>query len=42
MKRILVTGGCGFIGRHVVQELVEHGYAVCILDALLEQVHGSE
>ncbi|RWD38651.1 SDR family NAD(P)-dependent oxidoreductase [Mesorhizobium sp.] len=41
MKRILVTGGCGFIGRHVAQELVEHGYAVCILDALLEQVHGS-
>ncbi|TIM65306.1 MAG: SDR family NAD(P)-dependent oxidoreductase [Mesorhizobium sp.] len=42
MKRILVTGGCGFIGRHVVQELIEHGYGVCILDALLEQVHGSE
>ncbi|TIT03902.1 NAD(P)-dependent oxidoreductase [Mesorhizobium sp.] len=42
MERILVTGGCGFIGRHVVQELAEHGYAVCILDALLEQVHGGE
>ncbi|MGX8008936.1 NAD-dependent epimerase/dehydratase family protein [Mesorhizobium sp. ORM8.1] len=42
MKRILVTGGCGFIGRHVAQELVEHGYEVRILDALLEQVHGAE
>jgi dTDP-L-rhamnose 4-epimerase len=42
VERILVTGGCGFIGRHVVQELVEQGYAVCILDALLEQVHGGE
>ncbi|TIX38411.1 MAG: SDR family NAD(P)-dependent oxidoreductase, partial [Mesorhizobium sp.] len=42
MKRILVTGGCGFIGRHVAQELVEHGYEVSILDALLDQVHGGE
>lgn len=42
MKRVLVTGGCGFIGRHVAQELIEHGYEVRILDALLEQVHGSE
>ncbi|WFP66173.1 MULTISPECIES: SDR family NAD(P)-dependent oxidoreductase [unclassified Mesorhizobium] len=42
MKRVLVTGGCGFIGRHVAQELIEHGYDVRILDALLEQVHGSE
>lgn len=42
MKRILVTGGCGFIGRHVAQELVEHDYSVCILDALLEQVHAGE
>jgi dTDP-L-rhamnose 4-epimerase len=42
VKRILVTGGCGFIGRHVAQELIEHGYAVCILDTLLEQVHRAE
>ncbi|MCA0015738.1 SDR family NAD(P)-dependent oxidoreductase [Mesorhizobium sp. B292B1B] len=42
MKRILVTGGCGFIGRHVAKEFAEHGYSVCILDALLDQVHAGE
>ncbi|MES0025734.1 MULTISPECIES: SDR family NAD(P)-dependent oxidoreductase [unclassified Mesorhizobium] len=42
MKRILVTGGCGFIGRHVAQELIEQDYSVRILDVLLEQVHACE
>lgn len=42
MKRILVTGGCGFIGRHIAQELIQQGYSVCILDSLLEQVHAGE
>jgi dTDP-L-rhamnose 4-epimerase len=36
----LVTGGCGFIGRHVTRELVDHGYAVLLLDSFVEQVHG--
>lgn len=40
MTRILVTGGRGFIGRHVTEELLENGYDVCVLDALIEQVHG--
>src|ERR1700712_5745239 len=40
MAKILVTGGCGFIGRHVTEELLEHGYEVRILDALIDQVHG--
>lgn len=40
MTKILVTGGCGFIGRHVTEELLEHGYEVRILDAFVDQVHG--
>lgn len=40
MAKILITGGCGFIGRHVAEELLEQGYKVRILDALIEQVHG--
>lgn len=40
MKQILVTGGCGFIGRYVTQELLEQGYIVRILDSLIDQVHG--
>ena len=39
MKKILVTGGAGFIGGHVADELLRHGYEVRILDALDPQVH---
>ena len=37
---ILITGGAGFIGSHVADLLVEAGYKVRVLDALVEQVHG--
>lgn len=32
MKKILVTGGCGFIGAHTVVDLIENGYDVISID----------
>jgi dTDP-L-rhamnose 4-epimerase len=40
MAHILVTGGCGFIGRHVAEELLAHGHEVRLFDAIIDQVHG--
>lgn len=35
MSKVLITGGCGFIGSHVALFLLEHGYEVRILDSNL-------
>src|SRR5215213_8018520 len=40
VKRILITGGAGFIGSHVADNLLRHGYEVRALDCLSPQVHG--
>lgn len=41
MEHVLITGGAGFIGRHVTDELLRRGHRVRWLDSLLDQVHGA-
>lgn len=40
-KKVLITGGAGFIGSHLADELLDKGYEVVVLDNLSEQVHGA-
>jgi dTDP-L-rhamnose 4-epimerase len=39
-QRILITGGAGFIGCHVIRSLLARGHEIRVLDCLLDQVHG--
>ncbi len=39
-KRVLITGGAGFIGSHLADDLLRNGYRVRALDNLSPQVHG--
>jgi UDP-glucose 4-epimerase len=34
MKKVLVTGGCGFIGKALAKELIKRGYEVDVIDNL--------
>jgi dTDP-L-rhamnose 4-epimerase len=38
-ERILITGGAGFIGSHLADELLAQGYSIRALDNLVDQVH---
>ena len=42
MKKILVTGGCGFIGSYLVDTLVAEGYSVSVLDNLSSESSSEE
>jgi dTDP-L-rhamnose 4-epimerase len=35
----LVTGGAGFIGRHLCAELLHQGHRIRVIDSLVDQVH---
>jgi dTDP-L-rhamnose 4-epimerase len=37
---VLITGGAGFVGSHLADELLRAGYRVRALDSLVPQVHG--
>ena len=40
MKKVLITGGAGFIGSNLALKLKNKGYEVIVLDNLSKQIHG--
>ena len=40
MKKILITGGAGFIGSNLSLDLINKGYEITVLDNLSKQIHG--
>ncbi|SUJ13041.1 UDP-glucose 4-epimerase [Sphingobacterium spiritivorum] len=42
MKKVLITGGAGFIGSNLALSLLDRGYDVVVLDNLSTQIHGED
>lgn len=42
MKRVLITGGAGFIGSTIALKLIDGGCSVRVFDSLSAQIHGSD
>lgn len=40
-RKVLITGGAGFIGSNLALQLLQRGYVVTVLDNLSEQIHGA-
>lgn len=41
-RKVLITGGAGFIGSNLSLYLLQNGYEVTVLDNLSEQIHGAD
>ena len=42
MKKILITGGAGFIGSNLALALIIKGHKITVLDNLSPQIHGED
>ena len=40
-KKILITGGIGFIGSNLARKLVEHGNTITVVDSLIPEYGGN-
>ena len=41
MKKVLVTGGCGYIGSHTIIDLIENGFEPISIDNLSNSTEAS-